>query len=46
MCELFKEGCLGCESLNPEYDIDKNKKKCPYYIEWMKKMDEGEQISI
>lgn len=38
MCELFeKQGCLGCESLEPGCDIDKNKWKCPDYIEWIRK---------
>lgn len=45
MCELFeKESCIGCVGLDPQYDIDKNKKICPYYIEWKKKFNEGEQI--
>ena len=47
MCELYEnEGCLGCVSLEPKYDIDTNKKLCPDYIEWIKKQDKGEQISL
>lgn len=47
MCELFEEKkCLGCISLEPGYDIDKNKKICPDYIEWIKKTDKGEQLSL
>ena len=45
-CELFDLGCTGCESLNPEYDIDTNKKMCPTYIEWINKLDKGEQMKL
>ena len=47
MCELFeKNGCTGCVSLEPGYNIDENKKMCPDYIEWIKKYDKGEQMKL
>ena len=47
MCELYeKESCAGCESLNPEYDIDTNKWLWEDYIKWIKKYDKGEQMKL
>ena len=42
-CEVYdRENCTGCESLNPEYDIERNKKRCETYQEEMQ-WEKGEQ---